>query len=85
MRAYAKAIGNIWKSSELTPQQKRDAIDALYVENIDVARAMLKTLYPQPERRSHDEVGRDPHSPREQALPPLHGLLRQPMAGMPLR
>ena len=47
MRAYSKAIANIWKSNELSPQQKRDAIDQLYVENIDLARGMLKALYPQ--------------------------------------
>jgi len=51
LRAYSKAIGNVWKANELTAQQKRDAIDELYVQEIDVARAMLQALYPQSERR----------------------------------
>ena len=46
LRAYQQVIRGLWKDTTLLPDQKRKAINLVYVDMIDLAQEMLDELYP---------------------------------------
>jgi len=46
LKAYQQTIRGLWKDRTLLPDQKRKAIELVYVDMIDLAREMLSELFP---------------------------------------